>query len=42
MKIDDYAEQDELNKSIKDYFNLLLDYLNRQKLHSFVHTEEYF
>jgi len=42
LKIDDYEEQEKLNKSIRDYFSLLLDYLNREKLHLFVHTEEYF
>ena len=42
LQIEDYSEDEKLNKSIKNYFSLLMDYINRQKLLSFIHTEEYF
>ncbi len=42
LKIEDYSGNKELSKSIRNYFNLLVDYLNREKLVSFVHTEEFF
>lgn len=42
LKIEDYSENEGLSKSIRNYFNLLVDYLSRQKLISFVHTEEHF
>ena len=42
LKIEDYSEDENLSKSIRNYFNLLVDYLSREKLVSFVHTEEYF
>ena len=42
LKIEDYSENEGLSKSIRNYFNLSVDYLSRQKLISFVHTEEHF
>lgn len=42
LKIEDFAENEELRKNIRNYFNLLIDYLSREELISFVHTEEYF
>lgn len=44
LKIDDYSEngKEELSKCIRDYFDLLTDYLDRENLISFVHTKEYF
>ncbi len=42
LKIEDYSKKEELNVGIKKYFSLLMDYIGREKLPSFVHTEEYF
>ena len=42
LKIDNYGKNEKLSKSIRAYFSLLTDYLSREKLRSFVHTEEYF
>lgn len=42
LRIEDFSENEELKKNIRNYFNLLVDYLSREKLISFVHTEEYF
>ena len=42
LKIEDYSENEVLSSSIRKYFYLLVDYLNQEKLMSFVHTEEYF
>ena len=42
LKIDNLAEEPSLYRSIRTYFDLLKDYMDRQKLYSFVHTKEYF
>jgi hypothetical protein len=42
LKIEDYSTNDELKDMIRGYFELLRDYLNRQQLHTFVHTREHF
>lgn len=42
LRIEDYLKNPELSKNIRGYFNLLMDYLDREKLVSFVHTEGYF
>ena len=42
LRIEDYSENKELSMPVREYFSLLQDYLNREKLVSFVHTEEYF
>ena len=42
LKIEDYAEDPSLRGEIREYFELLGDYMDREKLESFVHTKEYF
>lgn len=42
LRIEDYSEKEELAESIKSYFELMVDYLKREKRMSFIHTEEYF
>ena len=42
LKIEDYAEDPSLRREIREYFELLGDYMEREKLESFVHTKEYF
>ncbi|MCY4183889.1 MAG: hypothetical protein OXC82_04275 [Rhodobacteraceae bacterium] len=42
LKIDSFEEDPELYKSIRNYFELLRDYMHREALHSFLHTREYF
>ena len=42
LKIDDYGKNDTLSKSIRDYFDLLVDYLSRERLPTFVHTKGVF
>ncbi len=42
LKINDYTENVELTKFIRNYFHLLRDYMQREGLYSFVHTREYF
>lgn len=42
LKIDDFSGNPELNEAIKKHYELLRDYLNRQKQFSFVHTKGYF
>ena len=43
LRIEDYSEIKEgLGPLIKDYHELLHDYMNREQLISFVHTKEYF
>ena len=41
LKIDDIRET-EFHKCVRDYFELLKDYMQREQLFSFVHTREYF
>jgi hypothetical protein len=41
LQIKDYGQED-YGKTIKEYFDLLVDYMSRQKLFAFVHTTEYF
>jgi hypothetical protein len=41
LKIHDYSKEN-CGKTIKAYFELLSDYMSRQKLFSFVHTAEFF
>ena len=41
LKIEDYSLLP-CNKKIRDYYELLVDYMNRQKHISFVHTTDYF
>ena len=42
LKIDSFEEDRELYRRIRDYFELLRDYMHREELVSFVHTREYF
>ncbi|MDE0305270.1 MAG: hypothetical protein OXI87_10355 [Albidovulum sp.] len=42
LKINSFEEDVELYKAIRDYFELLRDYMHRGELLSFVHTREYF
>ncbi|MDD9858854.1 MAG: hypothetical protein OXU40_00165 [Nitrospira sp.] len=42
LQIEDYSENQPLAEAIRDYFNLLMDYLHRQNRVYFVHTERYF
>ena len=39
LKIEDYSLWP-CNKKTRDYYELLVDYMNRQKLNSFVHTTD--
>ena len=41
LKIDDIRVT-EFHKCVRDYFELLKDYMQREQLFSFVHTREYF
>lgn len=42
LKIDDLADNAILHQDIRNYFELLNDYMHREKLVSFIHTREYF
>ncbi|MCP4987404.1 MAG: serine dehydrogenasease [Colwellia sp.] len=42
LKIEDYTKVQELGKEVREYFDLLRDYMNREKLISFVHSKEFF
>jgi len=42
LKIDNFEENVELYKAIRNYFELLCDYMNREDMMSFIHTREYF
>ena len=42
LKIDDLADNAILHQDIRDYFELLKDYMHREQLMSFIHTREYF
>lgn len=42
LRIDDIEGCPDLHSTVRQYFELLKDYMNRQELRSFVHTREYF
>ena len=42
LKIDSFEDDPDLYKQIRDYFELLKDYMHREQLISFIHTKEYF
>lgn len=42
LRIDDIEDDSDLHRHVRDYFELLRDYMHREKLYSFVHTREYF
>lgn len=41
LKIDDYSENLERRKAIRDYYMLLLDYLQKNKIGYFIHTRKF-
>lgn len=42
LKIEDYTQIPELGPTVREYFELLRDYMSREKMISFVHTRGYF
>lgn len=42
LQIEDYSQNDKLRIDVREYFDLLRDYMLREKLASFVHTKEHF
>ena len=42
LKIDNLAGNPRLHRDIRDYFELLKDYMHRERLMSFIHTRGYF
>jgi len=42
LRIDDFGEDSEVSRLIRGYYELLRDYLNREKLMFFVHTRNFF
>ena len=42
LKIEDLAESPDLAKPLREYFGLIMDYVNRQQLLFFMHSKEYF
>lgn len=42
LKIEDLEEDPDLYKYVRNYFELLRDYMRREGLFSFIHTREYF
>ena len=42
LKILDLADNHDLHNDIRNYFELLKDYMHRENIMSFVHTREYF
>ena len=42
LKIDNLADNPVLHKDVRDYFELLRDYMQREQIMSFVHTKGYF
>ena len=42
LKIEDYSNEPDLKKAVREYFDLLHDYMQREKMLSFVHTRTYF
>lgn len=42
LRIEDYSNIDNLSLLIREYFELLNDYMSREQMRSFVHTTEYF
>lgn len=42
LKIEDYSEIPGLGPLVKEYYELLQDYMAREQIISFVHTKEYF
>jgi hypothetical protein len=42
IKVEDYSAQSDVAKLIRDYFELMRDYMLREQMLSFVHTREFF
>jgi hypothetical protein len=42
LRIEDYSKMGQLGKTIREYYELMRDYIQRQQYPSFVHTREYF
>lgn len=42
LRIEDLTDYDNLNEYLNEYFELLTDYMYREKINSFIHTKEYF
>lgn len=42
IKIDDYSTVQGLGPLVKEYFELLKDYMTREKIQTFIHTREHF
>jgi hypothetical protein len=42
LRIEDYGQNTQLAPAIKEYFELLRDYMSREKYTTFVHTSEWF
>ena len=42
LQIENFEDEPDLCKHIRNYFDLLKDYMSRQQLVSFVHTKEHF
>ncbi len=42
IKIEDYNTIPKLGKTVREYFELLRDYMIREKMTSFVHTRRFF
>lgn len=42
LKIEDYTEIKDLGPTVREYFELLRDYMFREKINTFVHTKEFF
>lgn len=42
LKIDDLEQSPLLHKRVRNYFELVKDYMHRENFLSFIHTKEYF
>ena len=42
LRIDNIEDNPALHRNVRDYFELLRDYMQREQLMSFIHTREYF
>lgn len=42
LKIEDFSSIEGLSPLIREYFELIIDYMNREQIGSFVHSKEYF
>ncbi|MCD4691877.1 MAG: hypothetical protein K8R79_03090 [Calditrichales bacterium] len=42
LEIEDYTKIDKLGATVREYFELLRDYMVREKISSFVHTKQFF